>query len=192
MPLPHDLVPTARELARLIAGVSDDQLAAPTPCDGSLSDLLDHVQFLCEAFTAAATRTDGPGNPPRVDPGAARLGEDWQTRIPAQVLALAAAWREPDAWDGNTHAGGNAIPAQVAGTIALNELVIHAWDLARASGQSFRGDPAALTVSLEFLTAMSATEQEPFRAGRFGPVVDVPQGASLQDRVIGLSGRDPS
>jgi uncharacterized protein (TIGR03083 family) len=47
-----DLHPAARELARVLDGVTDDHLGGPTPCPGySVGALLDHVCGLTLAFT---------------------------------------------------------------------------------------------------------------------------------------------
>jgi uncharacterized protein (TIGR03086 family) len=73
--------------------------------------------------------------------------------------------------------------------IALNELVIHGWDVARASGQPFNCDLQALDASMEFVSLMSTPEGP---EGLFGPAVDIPADAAPLDRVLGLSGRDPS
>jgi hypothetical protein len=53
-------------------------------------------------------------------------------------------------------------------------------------------DFLALDASMDFVTLMATPEQETGRDGLFGPVVDVPAGSSRLDRVIGLSGRNPS
>ena len=53
---------------------------------------------------------------------------------------LAEAWADPAAWEGLTEAGGLTMPAEVAGTVALDEVVLHGWDLARATGQDDRLD----------------------------------------------------
>jgi hypothetical protein len=53
-----DLEPATRRLASLVQGVRDDQLTAPTPCsESSLGDLIQHVDGLSLAFTAAAQKT---------------------------------------------------------------------------------------------------------------------------------------
>ena len=52
-----DLDDAARRLGDLVAAVTDDQLAGPTVCPAySLGDLVDHVDGLSRAFTAAATK----------------------------------------------------------------------------------------------------------------------------------------
>lgn len=57
-----ELGPAAEQLAALVRGVRDDQLAASTPCpDYTLGDLLDHVGRVALAFAAAAAKaTSGP------------------------------------------------------------------------------------------------------------------------------------
>jgi hypothetical protein len=64
---------------------------------------------------------------PAVSPSGdgARLGDDWRTRIPADVVQLAAAWRDLAAWSGMTKAGPVEMPAEVGGLVALDELVVH-------------------------------------------------------------------
>jgi uncharacterized protein (TIGR03086 family) len=105
---------------------------------------------------------------------------------------LADAWRDPDAWTGMTKAGGVELPGEVAGLVALDELVIHGWDVARATGQAYDCDAPSLEAVQAFVSQFSEPGQEEMRAGLFGPVVEVPDDAPLLDRVIGLTGRDPA
>lgn len=187
-----DLRPAAREMARLVAGVSEAQLDDPTPCEGtSLGDLLDHVRGLTLAFTSAATKADnGAGDqPPSAD--ASQLEPDWRSRIPDQLDRLAEAWRDSAAWSGTTRAGGLEMPGEIAGLVTLDELVIHGWDVARASGQRFECDEASLDAVHRFVAGFAEPGQEAQRAGLFGPVVAVPADAPRLDRVIGLTGRHP-
>jgi hypothetical protein len=71
----------------------------------------------------------------------------------AAVVELAAAWRDPAAWEGMTEAGGLRMPADVMGAVALDQLVLHGWDLAGATGQSFTCDPASTAAVLAFTGA---------------------------------------
>jgi uncharacterized protein (TIGR03086 family) len=185
-----DLTPATRTLAELVGSVADDQLTLPTPCPAyTVADLLDHVEGLARAFTIAAEKTHVPGGTtgPMVD--GARLGDDWRTRIPARLEALAEAWRKPDAWEGMTEAGGVGLPAPVAGLVALNEVVVHGWDLARALDRPYSVDDAAAAACLEFVTPSDDSPTPP--EGAFGPPVEVPADASLLDRLVGANGRDP-
>jgi uncharacterized protein (TIGR03086 family) len=188
-----DLEPAARRLADLVGGVPDGLLDAPTPCPAyTLGDLLDHVGGAALAFTGAAVKDTGDVTSHAPSGDVSRLGDDWRTRIPRDLLALAAAWRDPDAWTGMTKAGGVELPGEVAGLVALDEIVVHGWDVARATGQAYDCDTASLEAVLAFVSQFSEPGQEEMRAGLFGPVVEVPEDAPLLDRVIGLTGRDPA
>lgn len=188
-----DLGPAAQRMADLITGIPDELLDGPTPCrEYSLGDLVDHVGGLSLAFTAAATKATGDTGSQRASGDASRLGDDWRSRIPQDLAALAQAWRDPAAWSGATRAGGVDLPGEVAGMVTLDELVIHGWDVARASGQSFECDPRSLELVHGFVAQFWGPEQEAARKGLFGPMVQVPDDAPLIDRLIGLSGRDPA
>lgn len=202
-----DLAPAARRMEGLLIGVTDEQLAAATPCaDYTLGDLIDHVGGLAQAFTMAATKEEsGSGAAKGPSGDAARLDARWRTRIPERVAGLAKAWEDPGAWQGTTKVGGFLeLPASVAGRVALNELVVHGWDIARASDQPYDCDEGTLRTCLEVMTEPAAGSDEPGEAGSgeagsgeggsgpFGPAVTVPDDAPLLDRVIGLSGRDPA
>ncbi|MDQ2724292.1 MAG: TIGR03086 family metal-binding protein [Actinomycetota bacterium] len=184
--------PATRVLTDVVAGVGDDQLGAPTPCtEASVGDLVDHVDGLSLAFAAAAAKTPigGGGQGPSAD--ASRLGEDWRTRIPKRLATLADVWRDEKAWTGMTQAGGLDLPGEIAGIVALDEVVVHGWDTAVASGQSFSCEPHLVAAAHEF--AQSAVAQNPDGSGRlFGPPVPVPEDAQLLDRLLGLAGRDPA
>jgi uncharacterized protein (TIGR03086 family) len=188
-----DLEPAARRMADLIRGVPDALLDAPTPCPAyTLGDLVDHVGGLALAFTAAARKTTADGGSQAPSGDASRLGLEWRTRIPRDLAVLAEAWRDPAAWTGTTQAGGVELPGEIAGAVALDELVIHGWDVARASGQRYECDPLLLDLVHDFVSGFAGPGQEAARGGLFGPVVEVADDAPLLDRVIGLSGRDPA
>jgi uncharacterized protein (TIGR03086 family) len=188
-----DLEPAAQRLAHLVSTVPDELLDAPTPCpDYRLSDLLDHIGGLARGFTATATKASmgtAPSPPPPGD--ASRLGDDWRIRIPRDLAGMAEAWRDPAAWTGTTRAGGVDLPGAVAGVVALDELVVHGWDVARARGQAYECEPELLEAVHGFVATLPASG--PGRPGIFGPgAVVVPDGAPLLDRIIGLTGRDPA
>ena len=187
-----DLGPAARRMVDLVSGVPDGRLDGATPCPSyTLGDLLDHVGGLTLAFTAAASKSEGEIGTQGPSGDATRLSHDWRTRIPDDLTALAEVWRDSEAWSGMTRVGGIDLPGEIAGLVALDELVIHGWDIARASDQPYDCDSATLEACRGFVEQFSAPGQEADREGLFGPVVHVPNDAPLLDRVIGLSGRDP-
>ncbi|WP_067451380.1 TIGR03086 family metal-binding protein [Actinomadura macra] len=187
-----DLAPAARRLGLLLAGVRDSQLTAPTPCENyTLGDLIDHVNGLSMAFTWAAAKhwPDLPSAPPSGD--ASQLAPDWRTRIPEQLDALASAWNDPSAWEGMTKAGGVDLPAEVAGRVALNEIVVHGWDVARASGQPYEAEQREIDLCMDFVGA-AVQDGDAAPDGLFGAPVPTPDDAPPLDRMIGLTGRDPA
>ncbi|HKF92219.1 MAG TPA: TIGR03086 family metal-binding protein, partial [Acidimicrobiia bacterium] len=119
-----DLEPAARRLGDLVGGIPDELLDAPTPCPAyTVGDLVDHVAATALAFRGAAVKDQGDATSQGPSGDASRLGDDWRTRIPRDLAALADAWRDPSAWTGMTKAGGVELPSEVAGLVALDELV---------------------------------------------------------------------
>lgn len=190
-----DLGPAAREVVRLLRWTSEDQLANPTPCaDTTVAALLDHFLLLTLAFAQAARKAapSGPGaSSPAPKADGANLDPAWRTLLPARLEVLVDAWRDPAAWQGEAMAGGVTMPAEVMGVVAVDELVLHGWDLARATRQPFRCDPASTGAVLAFTSTTAQPEQAASRIGLFGPVVQVPEDASDLDRALGFAGRDP-
>ncbi|MDQ1395513.1 MAG: hypothetical protein QOG64_772 [Acidimicrobiaceae bacterium] len=182
-----DIRPATDRMTSLLAIVSTDQFDLPTPCPGaSVGELVDHVGALTRGFIAVA-RKDVDGTEAPVKPNAANLEPGWRDRITRDLATLADAWRDPAAWEGMTSAGGVALPGEVAGLVALDELVVHSWDIAVAIGQPYAPTDDDIEAAMSFVSAFDA----PRDGNLFGPVVDVPDDASALDRLLGLTGRDP-
>lgn len=184
-----DFTPAARALQELLPGVSDEQLGRPTPCERwSVGDLLDHLIGLTYGFRLAAEKAPDPAPGGPGEPAAARLHPQWRSRLPEQLDRMVVAWRAPDAWAGEAAIGGVVLPAPAIGLFGLNELVVHGWDLARATGQPY--DPGRQTVEAVhgLVSQQASAEGTP---GLFGPSISLPADAPLLDRVVALTGRDP-
>ena len=185
-----NLETAARLTASIVTGVGDEQLDNPTPCtDRNVEQLLAHIDGLSQAFTAAAAKDFGPLTDTSPDDSDASLDDDWRRRVPAQLAALAEAWSDPTAWEGMTRAGGVDLPGEVGGLVALDEVVLHGWDLAVATGQPYDPDDATAAVVHGFLTESRKGEVP---ESLFGPVVEVSPDAQVFDQALGLAGRDPS
>ncbi|MGY5126205.1 TIGR03086 family metal-binding protein [Streptomyces nigrescens] len=184
-----DFAAQAQLVSQLAARTADEQLDAPTPCETyAVRHLLGHLVGLAAAFREAARKNLGPmtsvdptATVPDVEPG-------WRTELDRNLRGMAEAWHVPEAWEGETQAGGVTLPAAIAGRIALNELVLHGWDLARATGQEYAPDTASLGVSYALLTPLAESSE---RGPLFGPPVAVAAEAPLLDQVVALSGRRP-
>ncbi|MFD4638748.1 TIGR03086 family metal-binding protein [Lentzea sp. NPDC058436] len=181
-----DLTPAAGQLAAVVRNVTDADLEATTPCpDYTVGDLLDHVNGLAVAFTMAARKTPLDGT---ASGDASRLPQDFRESIPARLDELARAWSVPEAWDGMTRAGGIDLPGEVAAAVALDEIVLHGWDVARATGQPFEVEEGLLQVVHGFVSSIGPDDRD---GSLFGAAVEVDSNAPVFDRVLGLSGRDP-
>jgi uncharacterized protein (TIGR03086 family) len=183
-----DITPATERLGHLLDSVDAADLDRPTPCpEARVGDLIDHIGTFAKGFAAAARKAPPREGPPP-KPDAANLEPDWRDRLAGDLRALAAAWREAEAWEGMTTVGGLELPGGAAGLVALDELVVHGWDIAVATGQPYDPPPAEIDAARSFVESFDAP-----RDGRlFGPVVAVPDDASPLARLLGLTGRDPA
>ncbi|MFF5217391.1 TIGR03086 family metal-binding protein [Micromonospora sp. NPDC000442] len=183
-----DFEPAARALKALLPGVTDDRLAAPTPCQSwAVGELLDHLMGLTLAFRTAAEKGPDPAPNGPGDPSADRLDAQWRSRLPVQLDELVSAWRGSAAWTGETAVGGVMLPAEIMGVVALNELVVHGWDLASATGQPYDIDDQTLDTVHRLVSQQASSDGTP---GLFGPSITQPADAPLLDQVLGLTGRN--
>ena len=187
-----DLGPAARRLADLVANVKDDALDRPTPCPAyALGDLIEHVGGLALAFAAAGRKERNAYTEMAGAGDASRLGDGWRECIPRDLTALAQVWAEPEAWAGMTRIAGDDSPAAVVGLVLADELAVHGWDVARASGQAYACEPEILEAALRFLQMFASPEAPAGPEVAFGPARVLLEEAPLLDRVVGMAGRDP-
>ena len=82
---------------------------------------------------------------------------------------------------------GEMAGAQLVG-IQFLDILLHSWDLAKATGQDATIDPKLAAACGELLAPIVTMARE---RGAFGPEVKVPNDASAQDNLLGMSGRQP-
>ncbi len=187
-----DLRPATRQMSEILAAVPDDALDAPTPCEGmTLRQLIGHVDGFAQVFTLSARKELGPMTATPPNPDQVDLAPGWQARAAEHLAALGDAWQADDAWEGMTQAGGVDLPGAAAGRVALDELVVHGWDIARSTGQPFDADDGSLA-EIEATIAQLRDGHDGEIPGLFGPAVALPADASPLERVLALTGRDPS
>ena len=186
-----DLQPATDRLSALVREVRETDLARDTPCQIPVSRLVAHIDGLALAFRVAAEDPDAPllGMAPAV--GRDVLEPGWAQRISERLDTLSGVWNRTDQDDAMTRVGGVDLPRSVAVRVALQELVLHGWDLAMATGQPYDVDAECLAIVHEMVAATAAGDAAD-RDGLFGPVVVVPDDASLLDRTVGLAGRSPA
>ena len=188
-----NLGPATDCLCALIEAVPADYLGRATPCtEYSVGDLLDHIRGVTVAWGGAAVKSSGDSSTMGPSGDSSNLDPAWRTSLPRWLRDLADAWSDPQAWTGMTRVGGNDLPAEVAGMALLGELVVHGWDLARATDQPFKPDPATLTMLYENVRQAFGPGQDEARGDAFAPAVPVAPDAPPLDQTLGLLGRDPS
>lgn len=186
----HTLVASAAApLRSTVRAVRNDQLNAPTPCtEFDVRRLLQHLLFWGPLLEAAAT--DAPAAPvAETEERVEAAGGDWPGAVEAQIDRTVAAWSDPAAWEGTTRLGGpDPMPSPLIGGMVLTELVVHGWDLARATGRQPQWDAEVA----EFVhREVERTAEQGREMGVYGPPVSVPANAPVLDRALGLTGRDP-
>lgn len=175
---------------KAVAGVGPDDLRRPTPCEKfDVATLAGHMTGFLLMTEQAAMKAPleemsaDPAEPTEAAPMA------WQETYAAHAPAVADAWAAADAWTGTTVFGPGEFDAQMAGSVTLMELVVHGWDLARATGQDLVvGDELGATVR-----DIVASLTDPNLPGdSFGPPVAVPDAATPLQEALAASGRDPA
>ncbi|MFD7509834.1 TIGR03086 family metal-binding protein [Streptomyces sp. NPDC059853] len=178
------LAAAARSTAPVVRGIGDDRLGDPTPCaDYTVRGLLNHLFQVVIGFQElAARRPAGFATAPDL------LGDDpgWRERFPVEAERLAAAWAVPGAEEGEVGAMG--MPARTVARMALLDLTVHGWDLARAAGLPYAPDPAAVAECGSLVAELAPRGRE---TRVFGEPVPVPGDAAALDRLLGATGRDP-
>jgi uncharacterized protein (TIGR03086 family) len=188
MNLHSEMAAAAAESARVVAGVRSDQLSAVTPCaDWDLHTLLNHI-ILWTAYSAERRARDE--QVPEELMNADFVAEPgYAADYAAQLDKAVAAWSDPAAWQRDLNVMGALTPAADVASLLIAEMVLHGWDAAKASGQLYtaRDDVAAAV-----LAAVEANAELFRKYQGFADAVPVPASASVLDRALALSGRDPS
>ncbi|WCO66963.1 TIGR03086 family metal-binding protein [Iamia majanohamensis] len=175
----------ATALTRTVEAVPDDAWDRPAPCEGWVArDVVDHlVGWMPPFFLEGWGRPVPDGPSAQVDPAGAWL---------ALRDALLAALDDPAADVARPTPMGEVTLAGAWETAGLPDLLVHTWDLARATGLDERLDPDEVARVAEGIDAVDpATDAAMRDSGHYGPRVEVPAGADPQTRVLAFMGRTP-
>ncbi|MFI6482632.1 TIGR03086 family metal-binding protein [Nonomuraea sp. NPDC050663] len=185
----HLMNRAAQPMIQIIRALRPEDLAKPTPCaEFDVRELINHMLYWGPSLVAAAYKR-APELPAVPEDEADLAAGDWAAALESQTVRLAEAWSRPEAWEGTASLGGpTELPASLIGGMAAGELVIHGWDLARATGQEPEWDGELI----EFVhDEVAKTALQGREMGVYGPEVEVPEPASLLEKALGLTGRDP-
>ena len=151
---------------------------APAPCEGwTARDVVHHLTWMPGLYLGAVGR---PVPELPTEPVA-----QWHT-IDAVVRELLAD-EALLAQETSTMAGQMTLGALIDMT-GLMDLLVHTWDLARATGQDETLDAQECAAFLSGIEPMDAMIRS---SGQFGPRVGVPDDADAQTRLIAFTGRTP-
>lgn len=186
------VAPTCQAVAAVLPAPSDlpaVDLDAPTPCaDFDLRTLVEHF-----VGTSTAMARLGLGEP--LDPtnpwggGEGAADGDWAGRLRSNLDAIATGWSREEAWTGQAEVGASAMPRSMLGEMALIEVAMHGWDLARALGRSVELEPG---VGDAVDQAVASSAELGRQMGAYGSEVPVPPEAPGLDRALAKAGRDPA
>lgn len=181
-----DLLESALDkTADLVAAVTDDEQALPTPCpEYDVQALVAHVVAWAQVFADAAQ-----GHRSGVDPSAYRAADPVQDFRDA-AGRMVGAWRRLGL-DRTVPMMHSDLPGDMVFSMTLMEYVVHGWDLAVATG---RPAPYTDEEAEEALARARRTLAPEYRGPdkSFGHEVDVPAGAPAVDRLAGFVGRRPA
>jgi uncharacterized protein (TIGR03086 family) len=168
------------------AGQAD--LGSPTPCpDFELKGLINHLIGTTGALVRVGLRSPLDSTDPygsSVD----STGGDWQATLSTNLDSLARVWGDTSAWEGTVDMGGHEMPAAMIAEMAMAEMALHGWDLARATGQQLT---LADDVAAELRRSIEETGELGRSTGAYGPEVLLAEDGTEFERALAASGRDP-
>jgi uncharacterized protein (TIGR03086 family) len=179
----------AARFEELILGVGSDAWASQSPCqDWTARDVVDHVVGMHAAMLAPLGRSLGPESSAAGGPIYAFTSA--RARLQHALDDPAVAGTACD-----TPTGTLTFAEHVDAALSV-DLVVHGWDLARATGQ----DDTIQAEDLHLLWPIAGAIPEQFRVPGafrpglvvFGPQVEVAADAPLQHKILGMYGRDPA
>jgi uncharacterized protein (TIGR03086 family) len=176
-----------------IAAVRPEQWSHPSPCTAwTARDVVDHVVGMHAPMLAPLGRRLSPAPSVREDP----LGAFRAARADVEAVLADPALAANEC---STPMGTMTVEQQIDEVVS-DDMAQHGWDLARATGQDDTIDPVDVERLWRITSAIPADVMERYRTpGEFGPGIEVfgpampvPADAALQDRLLGLIGRDPN
>ena len=181
MDLREAIAIAAGDANTIVQSVDPACMSDPSPCtDWDVQTLAQHMFGFAGLAISAANKE--PYSEAEFD------FADWKPRYAGLADALTAAWAAPGALDGMTTFGGPEMPAERAAALTLQELVLHGWDLAAATGQDYEPAPE-VAAAIRMVVEKGAENAR--AVGAYGPTVEVSPESGEFDRALAGSGRDP-
>jgi uncharacterized protein (TIGR03086 family) len=185
---PALMAAAAAETARIVVDAANTKnLEQTTPCtDWELRTLLNHT-ILWTSYSAER-RAYGESVAEELMSRDFTAEPGYAQAYQAQIARAVQAWSDPEAWQRELGVMGSTTPAADVAAMLIAEMVLHGWDVARATGQDYHCDDEVARAVLNTVEAQG----DLFRQYQgFAAVVPVPDDATAFDRALALSGRDP-
>ncbi len=169
---------------RVVAGVAAEQFSDDTPCASwTVAELIDHIVGAQIFFSSAIEGIAAP------ETGADPSAGDYLASYDEASAGLLAALSVDGIMQKTISMPFGDMPGSAVTGIVANDVFVHGWDLARATGQST--DLAPELAGL-FLERSRASLQESLRGDEgapFGHECQAPDGACKADQLAAFLGR---
>ena len=176
---------TVQSMQAIISGVRTDQLNASTPCtEWDVQSLINHNIKVSQFFNGILTGAGGI-NPMEVNVPLPSEGAAAAFEAATNGLLTSAKATDPQKV---IEAPFGSMPAGQLMMIPFADMFIHKWDLGKATGQETSMDSGLAEACYHFIEHMLEGGRDP---NNFADAVIVPASASIQDKLLGISGRQP-
>lgn len=170
----------------VIAGAGLSSYADPTPCpDWDVRAVIQHMLGALTMFRDVAN--EGTADPTLFERDL--IGSSALDAFDTVAKEALAAW-QAKGLDGTANLPFGEFPAMFALQLPAMDMVVHAWDLATATGQHVDWDQDLIEETLEFVNSTFGADE--MRGDDFQPPVPVPDDAPTIDRLVGFLGRQPA
>ena len=170
----------------VIAAVRDSQLDDSTPCiEWNVHQLILHNIKVAQAVHSGISGGE-PVNP--FDVGGPLPAEGAEAAFRAITNTVLEDLNAPGNLEKLVDSPFGKLPVAEFIMLPFGDMVIHKWDLAKAVGQDVSLDSSLAEVCYHRFSAIAEGGR---KSGAFGPEVQVPISASIQDKLLALSGRQP-
>jgi uncharacterized protein (TIGR03086 family) len=171
----------AAAASAVVAGVRPDQLDDPTPCtEWTVRQLLHHLVGGNARFAALIAGTPLP------DADSTFLTDDLTADFDRSVGRLRALFTQPDGLTRLAPTPFGQQPGAFLASMRASEMLLHGWDLARATGQPTDLAPEVAEHCLEDFRRLRAANQG---NTMFAPPQPIPDNAPAADRLAAYAGR---
>ena len=171
----------------VVDGVEPSQLGDATPCtEWTVRDIINHVVGGATMFAECVEHGSVPDDRLGQLMGGDNLGDDFKGAFHTASARARAAFSVPGALELTVTLPFGVMPAGVALNIAVMDVMTHALDIAKATGQTVDDDElleTALAIGRQLITADFR------RPGIFDAEQPAPPNASPADQLLAFAGR---